>query len=339
MTIEKLPSGSYRITQMYKGKRYRVTVSYKPTQKEALLLLADKIKDTPATAESVRNNSFSEYCDLFIAYTENKGKSPSTVRGYVSLISCMSDKFKALRLSDITEEDIQDEINRYAENHAPKSVSNLHGLIHSILSKYRPKFRYSIELPSKVKKAEYEPSTKDVQRIIEASAGSKYHVAILLGVLALRRGEIAAITAADIDDNNVLTIDKDLVVDKNGNQVIKHMPKTADSYRRILIPQSLADEIRAQGQAYKGNMHSINEYLHKLQDKLGIPRFRYHMLRHFAVAYLHREGFTDQQIMSYGGWSNSSDIMKRAYRYNLDPEQAQQSIVSSFSSFVGNPHG
>ena len=41
MTIEKLPSGSYRIKQMYNGKTYRVTVDHKPTQKEALILLAE----------------------------------------------------------------------------------------------------------------------------------------------------------------------------------------------------------------------------------------------------------------------------------------------------------
>ena len=36
MTIEKLKSGSYRIVQMHEGKRYRVTIDHKPTQKEAM---------------------------------------------------------------------------------------------------------------------------------------------------------------------------------------------------------------------------------------------------------------------------------------------------------------
>ena len=33
MKIEKLPSGSYRIRKMYKGKTYTVIFDYKPTQK------------------------------------------------------------------------------------------------------------------------------------------------------------------------------------------------------------------------------------------------------------------------------------------------------------------
>lgn len=43
MKIEKLPSGSYRIRKMYKGKTYTVVTDYKPTQKEAIQLMADEL--------------------------------------------------------------------------------------------------------------------------------------------------------------------------------------------------------------------------------------------------------------------------------------------------------
>ena len=45
MQIEKLPSGSYRIRQQYNKKRYDVVVDHKPTQKEALELLGQVMKD------------------------------------------------------------------------------------------------------------------------------------------------------------------------------------------------------------------------------------------------------------------------------------------------------
>lgn len=47
MKIEKLPSGSYRIWKMYKVKTYTVVFDYKPTQKEAVQVMAvelDKIR-------------------------------------------------------------------------------------------------------------------------------------------------------------------------------------------------------------------------------------------------------------------------------------------------------
>ena len=94
----------------------------------------------------------------------------------------------------------------------------------------------------------------------------------------------------------------------------------------------IAELIREQGCVFEGNHHTVNEYLHKVQDKLGIPRFRLHMLRHFAAAYLHSKGFTDSQILSYGGWAENSDTMKRVYRYNLNPHESQKEISDTFKN-------
>lgn len=336
MTIEQLPSGSYRIRQMYDGKRYSITVPYKPTKKEAITLLAQKFNDTRLTAQKPEKGTCKYFIDKFIIDREKAGKSPATIRGYYAILRLMSEEFLNMNFYDVTQEVIQKEVNEFSRTHSPKSTHNYYGLIRSTFALYRPEMVLSIKLPSKQNKAEYEPSTNDIQRILQAATGSRYECAYKLAALGLRRGEIVAITAADIDDNNVLTIDKDIVLNKDNKYVVKDKPKTEESYRRILIPGELADLIRKQGQAYAGDPHSINKYLHTFQDKLGIPRFRLHMFRHFAVAYLHREGFSDQQIMSYGGWSNSSDIMKRAYRYNLDPEESQKQISNSLGSLMDN---
>ena len=331
MKIEKLPSGSYRIRKTYKNKTYTVITKYKPTQKEAMQLMAEEM-DKPLTPLSCPVASFAEYYDKFIVEIEKQGKSPSTVRGYEGMRRLMSEHFCYLRLSEITNEDVQAELDRYGETRSPKSVINLYGLIRSVMLMYRPNFDLTVNLPTIVKKAEYEPSTRDIQRILEASKGTRYEIVLHLCVLGVRRGEAIAITASDIDENNILTINKDIVLNKNHEYVVKNKPKTEYSNRRILLPRSLADKIREQGFVYRGDPHSINKYLHTFQDKLGIPRFRLHMFRHFCVAYLHREGFTDQQIMTFGGWSNSSDVMKRAYRYNLDPEVSQKEIADTIEN-------
>lgn len=56
MTIEKLPSGSYRIRQTHNGKRYSVTVDTKPTQAQALQIIAQ----TFSFEEKKSNMSFNE---------------------------------------------------------------------------------------------------------------------------------------------------------------------------------------------------------------------------------------------------------------------------------------
>ncbi len=330
MKIEKLPSGSYRIRQQYKGKRYTVIVPYKPTQKEAIQLMAEQFNTSESKVEHL--GTFSEYASKYLTKCEEDNLSPSTINGYASIIRRLPEWFMQLRFSDIEQTDIQRLCDEYSESHSPKSVRLYHGFVRSVFVKYRPQFTYSVTLPSMVKKAEYEPTTEDIQRILAAATGSRYEIVLRLCSLAVRRGEAIAITASDLDKDNVLTINKDIVVDKNNKYVLKNKPKTEASNRRILLPSTLADQIRAQGYAFKGNPHTINEYLHKLQDRLEIPRFKLHMLRHFAAAYLHKEGFTDQQILSWGGWENGSDVMQRVYRYNLDPHESQKTIADSFGN-------
>jgi len=179
-------------------------------------------------------------------------------------------------------------------------------------------------------KEQYEPTMKDIQAIIEMPVGTRYHIPLQLAVLGLRRGEVCALSADDLSDDNVLTINKDMVLDKENNKVIKDRPKTGASNRRILLPPNLTEEMRSQGYVFRENPHAINEYLHKCQEKLKIPKFRLHMLRHYCVAYLHKQGVTSEQIMAWRGWS-SDYVMKRAYRYNLDPAESQARIAESLS--------
>ena len=329
MKIELTPSGSYRIRKMYRGKTYSVTLAYKPTQKEALRLLADLMDKAPEEADLA---SFGAYADMFISELERKGKSPATIRGYISIIKNLPSDFKAQRLSEITAEDVQNLVDEYSEDHAPKSVRNYYGFVNSVIKRYRKHYSGNVVLPAKNRKAEYEPTTRDIKRILEASQGSKFEICLRLCSLGLRRGEAMAITAADLD-GNVLSINKDIVINKNNQVVVKNTPKNESSNRRISIPAELADMIRAAGVAYSGNPHSLNEYLHVLQDRLSIPRFRLHMLRHFAAAFLHKAGFTDQQIMSYMGYE-SPNVMIRVYRYNLDPEESQKEITDSLSEWM-----
>lgn len=330
MTIEKLPSGSNRIKQMYDGRRYTVTVPYKPTQKEAMKLITEKM-DQPTNSVAGSKQHLGEYIDKYIAYCEKSGKSPSTIRGYESLKKNLSEDFLDLRFSDLTSDDVQRELNRYGETRSAKSVKNAYGLIRSVLTKYRPEYTLVVKLPANEIKFEYEPTTKDVERIVKLASDSRYSIVIQLAILGLRRGEILALTLDDLDEDNVLTINKDMILDKNHKYVIKNTAKTAASNRRIKLPDPLADEMRRRGYVFEGNPHTINQYLHRCQRRLGIPEFRLHMLRHFCVAYLHKMGFTSEQIMQWGGWS-SDYVMKRTYRYNLDPAESQAAMAEQLGN-------
>lgn len=329
MKIEKRTDSSYRVRQTYKGKTYTVHFDHKPTQKEVLQAMADKM-DAPVIEN--KGGTLESYIDKYIAEKEKQTKpviSPSTIRGYESIKKNLSEEFLKQNLYDLTSNDVQRELKEYKKTRSAKTTKNAYSLIRSVFASYRADYNLVVKLSSDEPKAEYEPTTDDIKRILEYAKGSEFSIALQLATLGLRRGEVVALTIEDLSEDNVLTINKDMVVDKN-NRLITKSTKTEASNRRIAIPSALADEIRTQGYIFKGYPNSISRYLHKVQDKLGIPRFRLHMLRHFCVAYLHKQGFTEEQIMSYGGWQ-TSDIMKRAYRYNLDPAESQKQISDRLS--------
>ena len=217
------------------------------------------------------------------------------------------------------------------------STNSLISFWKTITTQKRTDFSPNIRLPAKKSTiAEYKPTLKDIKRILAyLKDNERYYVVVRLLVNGLRRGEACAITKADLSDDNILTISKDMIVDENNKQVIKDVPKTDVSYRSILIPADLADLIRqCDGYVFQGNMHTINEYLHTVQDKLGIPRFRLHILRHFAAAVMLKNNFNTIQIEDYMGWEHGSHTMEKVYAYDLEPEESQKDIAAVFSDLV-----
>ena len=134
MKIEKLPSGSYRIRKTYKGQAYTVVFDSKPTQKEAMLAMADELKKVQAKHESMTFRAAAE------KYMESKKNilSPSTIRGYATIMKQIPESILSKNLYDITALDVQKEINRMAERCSPKSVRNHHGFLSAVLGAFYP---------------------------------------------------------------------------------------------------------------------------------------------------------------------------------------------------------
>lgn len=328
MYIQQLPSGSWRIRENYKGKTYSITVKDKPSNRQASALINAKINE--GTFEGLPE-SFGTAALSFLEDCSKRKLSPATIRGYTSIYNNVPEDFKRLRIDRIQRHNVQDLIDLYSRTHAPKSTRSMSSFVLSVIKKNRS-FNYSFDLPQAKKKIEYEPTTEDIKRIIERSKGTRYYLFIRLAALGLRRGEIACLTSQDIDKKNVLTINKSLVLDENNTYQIKPSAKTEASNRRILIPSDIADDLRSQERVFDGNPHTINETLHKFQDDLDIPRFRLHIMRHFAAAYLlKKKNFTVPQIEDYMGWEHGSSVMKKVYSYNLDPHESQKDIADAFS--------
>lgn len=323
MKIEKLPSGSYRVRKTYQKKTYTVTFDHKPTQKEVLQAISDELEN-----EKVRSSmTFKDAAAEYISIKQNV-LSPTTIREYKSYTPRLSKTFAEKNISDITALHVQKEINNLSVDKSPKTIRNIHGFISAVLGTFRPNLVLRTTLPQKVKNEPYIPSEEDVKRIIKDIEGSMFEVAILLACYGLRRSEILALTLDDLD-GNILTINKAKVQDDKGEWVIKQT-KTTESTRNIVISPILAGKIRKQGFIYQGAPNSITGHLNDVQDRLQIPRFSIHKLRHYFASKMSELGVPEADILKMGGWETDY-VMKTVYRHSLQTKESQQRASDKLS--------
>ena len=268
MNIELLPSGSYRIRKMYQGKMYSVITEHKPTQKEALQLMAAALENV---MESKHRKTFKKAAQEYIDMKEHV-LSPSTVREYLGTAKRLSDEFNNLNINDITQIDVQKEINFHAKSKSPKTVRNYHGFISSVLKTFRPNLILNTTLPQKVKNEPYVPSDDDIKRILAEASGTRFEIPIMLACFGLRRSEICALSLDDINGNTI-RIHTAKVINKNNDWIIKEKNKTEDSTREIWVPDDLIEKIQRAGTIYDGHPNDISDYLDAVQKKLGIEHF------------------------------------------------------------------
>ena len=152
MNITKLPSGSYRIRQMVGGQSYSVTVDHRPTQIEAMKI----ISNATAHVKKPTDLTVVRACEAYIE-AKNDIVSPSTIRGYKSLIRVISDSFGGMRINAVTGASLQSEVNRYAKGRKPKTVKNYANFLSGVFSFFDLGL-HSPTLPMAVKPKKYFPT-------------------------------------------------------------------------------------------------------------------------------------------------------------------------------------
>lgn len=316
MKIEKLPSGSYRIRKMYKGKMYTVTFEGKPTQKEAMLAMAKELEKV----QNVKTNmTFYKAAESYVDMKKNV-LSPKTIKEYSEKAKRIPEWFCELPVSDISQVEINKLVNQLSKGRSPKTVRDYHGFVTAVMGTFYPYLRISTTLPQKVKKEPYTPSGEDVRRIMNAVKDTKFEVAITLACYGLRRSEICALTPEDVD-GDILHINKALVQAEGGEWVVKST-KTTGSTRDIVIPEELAKKIKQQGYVYKGAPGNLTKHLDRIEKKLGIEHFSLHKLRHYFASQMSALGVPEADILKMGGWE-TDHIMKSVYRHSMIEREEQ----------------
>ena len=129
----------------------------------------------------------------------------------------------------------------------------------------------------------------------------------------------------DIDfDNCIIHVNKDMVISETNEWVVK-TPKTAASIRDIKVPKEVIDSINENG-LFKGHPNRITRWMHVHEDRLGIPRFSLHKLRHYFVSSAHDKGVSDANIMAAGGWA-TPNVMIKHYRHAKGTDTVTNAVL------------
>lgn len=352
---QKTKSGKFRYRKMVDGKSFGFTsdvrLSEKKVQERFRLMINEYEAANPSSAEKM---TFSTAARKYNESVEGS-LSQSTLAAYRHYERYLPEHFGwfcDLQIGKIETGDIQlliteystskDEKNyRETKTRSPKTVKNMTAYVLAVLKMFLPEKAYLVKLPTIPKKEPYIPTEEEVYLVMDYFKQNpklkKYIVPLGLAAMGLRRSEICALTAEDLDDDNMLYIHAAKVKDSDGNWHIRETTKTRASTRKIQISEGLASLIREQGYVYDMAPTGLTDRLHDAQDKLGVPRFSVHKLRHFFASSGVAENVPTAYLEKLGGWAPGSPTLKRIYTHTQDKrlKEANEKMVSHLSDTLG----
>jgi integrase len=341
-TAKKLPSGSWRClvyshTEEIKNpdgsiKKKRIYESFTsniPGPK------GKRIAEQAAAEFAANKDQRSRSADMLLGtamdnYIQSRESilSPRTIMDYKRIRRTSLQSLMNIRLSRITQEDIQIAINLESVNHSPKTVRNSHGLLSAVLKQYRPDFALNTSLPKKQRVELYIPTDEEVKRLIRASEGTEMELPILLAAFGpMRRGEICALDSTDIS-GNIVHVSKNMVRTEDNTWIIKS-PKSYAGDRYIDFPDFVAEKWRGKtGRIVNLTPNNITDRFRSCLHRAGLPHFRFHDLRHYSASIQHALGIPDSYIMQRGGWGNDGTL-KAVYRHALADKTKEMDDIAN----------
>lgn len=317
----KLPSGSWYVNVMVKGKRLSITA---PTKREAENEAA-AIK-SGAKAMSHAPLSVTQALDRYID-SKSAVLSPATVAGYRRIQKNLFCPIADYTLSGLTQEQVQRWVNQLVkQGKKPKTVSNAHGLLSAVIGAYRPEMVLRTTLPQKVKTEISIPTEAELSAIFGAAKGTKYELPIMLAVwLGLRASEIRGLKWEDIN-GEYISVKRAIVQGEAGP--VEKGTKTFSGTRALHLPPYLAALIQTQDHSKEHIVnlsgHAMYNGFERVCKKAGVPHFRFHDLRHMNASVMLAVGIPNKYAQERMGHA-TDNMLKTVYQHTIQEEQKKYS--------------
>lgn len=186
------------------------------------------------------------------------------------------------------------------------------------LAVYLPAFTLHTTLPQRKKFEISIPSTGEIEKIAAFVKGKKFELPFLLASwLGLRASEIRGLTWNCVSEDTVHI--KQALADGPDGPVLK-LTKTYSGDRKLSIPAYISELIQAQPKTDQYIIHYNRNQLYKCLERacnsLGLPRYRFHDLRHYQASVMLMLGVPDKYAMERMGHA-STNILKNVYQHTM----------------------
>lgn len=317
------------------GKPKRVSRSAK-TQAEALRLLRELQRQAEqGLLPAGRPPTVAQFLAQWLE-GQRHSLRPRTWDGYESIVRTrLVPQLGRLRLDQLTPAHLAAAYDRLlGQGLSPKSVLNSHRLLHRALGdavRWGMLARNPCDLvdpPRAARPAVRALDAGEVARLLEASASDDLGPLVTVAVLTgLRQGELLGLTWDDVDlERGELSVVRS-VQRVRGQGLVVVPPKTASSKRLVpLAPQAvaalreqrtrqLAARLKAGPAWAEGDWvfttalgmpyhpADVGHRFQRLLERAGLPRVRFHDLRHTAASLLLGEGVHPKVVASLLGHS------------------------------------
>ncbi len=219
---------------------------------------------------------------------------------------------------------------------APATVNKIHSVIHHALEQANKwdliprNVAKAVTAPRPTPEEEMSPlSAEETRRFLKAACGDKLEALYVLAIhTGMREGELLGLRWTDVDlENGKLSVRHTLT--RDGGKVELGETKTPNSRRTIYLTRPAVEalkkhlqrqlkEIEALGDLYQDNgLVFANEvgnpinpsnfrqrYFYKLLKKAGVPKIRFHDLRHTCATLLFQQGTHPKYVQELLGHAN-----------------------------------
>ena len=328
MKAEKLPSGNWRV-QVYlgtdvDGKKRKKSFTAK-TKREA------EMKAARYRPTEQMNASLAEVVAQYITLKE-KVLSPSTIRTYRSMLRnyITGSTLGKKNVSRVKPADVQEWVSDLVGTMTVKSIKNALSLVSAAVAMYAPDVQIRARVPQQMRKKLYAPTDADIVALLNAADG-EMQKAILLGAFCgLRRGEICALDATDVDRiSSRISVTKAVVRGEGGYSV--KPPKTDDSNRDVPVPSWVLDKLPMEGPLVDMSLAAVTTAFGRIVKRAGLPHFRFHDLRHFYATRLSYIGIPQKLICGLGGWR--TDRVFKAHYEDVVSDELERGKIKVMNYF------